>query len=294
MSCPSFAVDDTLGALLIGTLVSYALFGVTTTQVYVYYGRSPKDSLWIKSLVAGVWCGECAHAVCIAISIYTMVITNFGHAEHIGQLPNSLLASTLIASVVLFCVQVFFAYRIYALSKNLWIPCICWALSLSRLVPPNVVVFLFGRSEPFPKVIRKWAWLFDSIWAASAVNDMLIAGTLVFLLYSRRSIGLKRTTAVVDKLIAWTIETGVVTSIASIVMLGVFVSMPDNLVWMAWFVVVPRLFSNSLLASLNSRGTLRFEDDAHSIQVISTLPRPTNPTGILVEMNKVTITTCDD
>ncbi|KAJ6518232.1 hypothetical protein C8R47DRAFT_1232365 [Mycena vitilis] len=291
MSCPTFVVDNTLGALLVGTLVSYALFGVTTMQVYVYYGRFPKDSRAMKSLVGGVWLGEFAHAICIAMSVYGMVITNFGHPEHLTQLPNSLLASTLIGSVVSFCVQIFFAFRIYALARSLWIPCICWALSLFRVVPPNVVVFAFGRSGSFTDFLEKWGPLFDSIWVGSALNDMIIAGTLVFLLYRRRTIGLKQTTAVVDKLIAWTIETGVVTSIASIIMLAVTIA----IIWMAWFVVVPRLFANSLLASLNSRGSLRFENEVHSVPVVSTIPRPMlNPGNISIEMNKVTMTTYDD
>ena len=41
----------TLGALQIGVLVSYLLFGVTTTQTYIYYGRFPDDSRGLKFLV---------------------------------------------------------------------------------------------------------------------------------------------------------------------------------------------------------------------------------------------------
>jgi hypothetical protein len=41
------------GAYQIGVLVSYALFGVTTTQTYIYYSRFPDDSLKLKTLVCG-------------------------------------------------------------------------------------------------------------------------------------------------------------------------------------------------------------------------------------------------
>jgi hypothetical protein len=43
-----------------------------------------------------------AHTICIAISLYTMVITNYGHPERLLVLPNSLLASTFIGSLVSF------------------------------------------------------------------------------------------------------------------------------------------------------------------------------------------------
>jgi hypothetical protein len=39
------------GAYQIGVLVSYMLFGVTTAQTYIYYGRFPDDSPKFKALV---------------------------------------------------------------------------------------------------------------------------------------------------------------------------------------------------------------------------------------------------
>ncbi|KAJ7660294.1 hypothetical protein DFH06DRAFT_1194197 [Mycena polygramma] len=263
MPTPVVNADTTIGALLVGTLVSYALFGVATTQAYIYYGRFRDDLLRLKLLVAGVWCGECAHTICIGMSIYDMLIADSGPPGDPVRLPPSLLASTLIGSLVSFVVQAFFALRIYVLTRPsaswLWtcIPILCLVLSFARLLPPNIVLFAFGIREPVPRFLARWGWLFDTLWAVSAANDLITAGTLVVLLWMRRDDGVAGTIAVVDKLIAWTIETGVVTSIASIIMMSVFVSMPFNFVWLAWFVVIPRLFSNSLFASLNSRAALR-------------------------------------
>lgn len=47
----SFNVHTTLGALLIGLFISCCLFGVSTTQTYMYYTRFPKDSIWLKIMV---------------------------------------------------------------------------------------------------------------------------------------------------------------------------------------------------------------------------------------------------
>jgi hypothetical protein len=52
MTGPCHALDDFFaGALQIGTLISYALFGVTTMQLYIYYSRFPDDSRVLKVLV---------------------------------------------------------------------------------------------------------------------------------------------------------------------------------------------------------------------------------------------------
>lgn len=68
----------------------------------------------------------------------------------------------------------------------------CWALSLFRIIPSNVTVFAYGIREPLPDFVAKWSWMFNATWAASAANDLLIAGTLVFLLYRQRSRAIKR------------------------------------------------------------------------------------------------------
>ncbi|KAJ7797013.1 hypothetical protein B0H14DRAFT_3549330 [Mycena olivaceomarginata] len=173
MSCPS-KLDDTLGVLLVGTLVSYVLFGALTLQVHVYCGRFPQDSIKMKAMVGAVWCGEVEHAISLGMAVYTNLITYFGHPER--HPPNSLLATILLGGLVSFSVQIFFAFRIYALSRSFWIPCICWALSC----PPNVIIFAFIARETGFELVQSWAPLFIAIWAASAANDLLIAGTLVF------------------------------------------------------------------------------------------------------------------
>ncbi|KAJ7659094.1 hypothetical protein DFH06DRAFT_1089891 [Mycena polygramma] len=303
MSCPNFEVDTTFGAFLIGTLVSYALFGVVTVQVYIYYDRFPQDSRTMKAMVAALWCGELAHTVSIASALYTMIITNFGHPEHLIVLPTSLPVAAFVGSLVAFGVQSFFAFRIYRLSRSLWIPCLCWALSLFRLVPSNVILFAFGVTDPAAEIISRWGSLFDALWAASAVNDIIIAVSLVYSLYHHRSSASERTAAIVDKLIAWTIETGLVTSVASIVLMSVFITMPTNFVWLSIFVIIPRLFSNSFLASLNSRAALRTVNSGarvshttRSTPAITSLPRSgsSNPVNLSIEMNKVTMTTYDE
>ncbi|KAJ7125284.1 hypothetical protein C8R44DRAFT_852086 [Mycena epipterygia] len=44
-------------------------------------------------------------------------------------------------------------------------------------------------------------------------------------------------------------------------MLTCFITMPDNQIWVAWYIITTRLFSNALFASLNSRAVLRAIND---------------------------------
>ncbi|KAJ7303011.1 hypothetical protein DFH08DRAFT_58725 [Mycena albidolilacea] len=154
------------------------------------------------------------------------------------------------------CAQGFFSFRIYRLSKRIYIPLLTWSLSFLFL-GGTAVVFVQGlQALPFAAFEKQWGWLLNSIWAVAAANDLIIALALVFWLAQGRDES-DRITPVVDKLIAWTIETGVLTSAAAILNLVCFVTMKNNYIWIAWYFVTARLYSNSFLASLNSRVVLR-------------------------------------
>lgn len=253
----------TLGAFEVGVLISYVLFGVTTLQTYIYFTRFADDRRALKYLVAVVWVLELAHTVCVGQALYAMTVTYYGHPDHLVRAPASLAVAMILASFVAPCVQSFFAHRIYRLSSGRYrwpIPVLCWVLSFVRLGATVATSVEAYESASIADFEESWAGLVLSVWVVGAVNDVLIAGTLVWLFARRRSEELpKRTRSLrmVDKLIVWTLETGVMTSIAAVLTMICFLTLKTNYVWLAWCVVTMRLFSNALLASLNSRVTLR-------------------------------------
>ncbi|KAJ7065449.1 hypothetical protein C8F01DRAFT_1125650 [Mycena amicta] len=258
----SFVPNSTLGALLVGVLVSTMLFGLLSHQVYIYVSRFPNDAVKVKGLVAVVWLCELAHVICISHTLYILTISDYGRPERIHSLPLSIDASTVFNAIVAVCVQGFFSYRIYRLSKGLLIPFLSWTLSFLFLVATLTVFGICLTLVPFATFEQRWGWLLDTMWSLAAANDLLIAVTLAVHFWAwRREEPSHQTIALVDKLIAWTIETGIVTSAAAILNLICFIVMKTNFIWIAWYVITARLYSNSFLASLNSRETLRMMTD---------------------------------
>ncbi|KAF7377850.1 hypothetical protein MSAN_00208500 [Mycena sanguinolenta] len=118
---------NTLGALEIGVLVSYMLFGVTTTQTYIYYHRFPDDPLKLKALVAFVLVCESGHAICMGNVLYTYTIIDYGHAERLAYaVPKSLLGGGFVSAVISTSVQGFFTLRMHVLTKK---PYLCLIIS---------------------------------------------------------------------------------------------------------------------------------------------------------------------
>ncbi|KAJ6469352.1 hypothetical protein C8R45DRAFT_1016757 [Mycena sanguinolenta] len=254
----AFDADATIGAFQIGVLVSYMLFGVTTMQAYIYFGRFPNDNPKFKALVAFVWICEVGHAVCIGHTLYIFTVKDFAQPLLLfGPVPKSFETSVLLSGAVGTCVQGFFGFRIYTLCRKLYIPILIWLMGFSCLLGCFIIFVVGLKMTSLEGYIAQWGWLATSIWSVSTANDLTITATVVFLLYQQRSKVQKRTAALVDKIILWTLETGFLTSVTGVMALVFFVRMKENFIWVAFFAVTARLFANSLLASLNSRTTLR-------------------------------------
>ncbi|KAJ7814367.1 hypothetical protein B0H13DRAFT_2464854 [Mycena leptocephala] len=209
----SFNLNVTLGAYQIGILLSYVLFGVTTTQMYIYYTRFPNDPLKLKSLVAFVWACEFAHALCIGHNLYVWTISSYGHPERVlGRAPDSFGVSIFLSGVIAVCVPAFFSFRIYTLSKQLYIPVLTWTMVFLRLLGTTVLFVATFQMKSLLASIAQWEWLTTATLSVGMANDLTIAASLVLILHKQRHNGLKRTAVLVDKLILWTLETGMLTS----------------------------------------------------------------------------------
>ncbi|KAJ7863736.1 hypothetical protein B0H14DRAFT_460546 [Mycena olivaceomarginata] len=295
----SFNPHTTIGAFLIGVLVSYVLVGVATTQTYIYYGRFPDDSPRLKALVAFVWVCEIIHGLCLGHGLYVYTIIDYWHPDRIfgGPSPRSIDTAVFFCGLISACVQAFFGFRIYAFSRKLYIPILIWTMASLRLLA-GFGSFISGLlMASLADHNRHWLWLSEFAWSISTATDLTIAGTLVFHLHQQRKKVNKscRSAALVDKVILWTIETGALTSLTSIVALTCFVTMRHNLIFLAFFALEAQIFSNSLLASLNSRGTLREINQREVSLKFSLPPMSTTPaiSSLAPRTTGLTDITCD-
>ncbi|KAF7336206.1 hypothetical protein MVEN_02168400 [Mycena venus] len=259
----SFDANGTIGAYQIGVLISYMLLGVTTTQTYIYYSRFPEDPAILKALVAFVWVCEVTHAICVAHALYQFTILDFGHPERLfSRLPVSLDTAIFFSALIEQSVLGFFSFRIYTLSKKLYVPILIMFITSIRLLGSMVTFVVTLRLPSLQSYTAHWGWLSIAQWSSGVANDVLTTVALVVLLYNQRT-GLTwhvtSTVALVDKIIVWTIETGMLTSATAIFMI-IFASalprachiqlfdavafqylmMKERMIWLGAFVVSSR------------------------------------------------------
>jgi len=235
------------------------LFGVTTTQMYIYYSRFPDDSRGIKTLTAFVWLCEVVNTICLGVLLYTFTVSDYSHPELIigSAVPVSLSIATLFSGFIAASVHGFFSFRIYTLNHSVLVPGLIWVVAFVLLLGRLTVVITSLRATSLGVYLAQYEWLLTTNWSVSVASDFVLTTTLVVVLLGRRSHAHKQTAALVDKLVAWTIETGMLTSVSSIIMLVLFITQKSTFLWIAAYAINTRLFSNTLMASLNSRVKLR-------------------------------------
>ncbi|KAH9481048.1 hypothetical protein JR316_0005567 [Psilocybe cubensis] len=82
--------------------------------------------------------------------------------------------------------------------------------------------------------------------------DVTIAATLSYFLHSSRT-GIKQTDKLINRLMKYTINNGVLTTVFDIITLTLVITRPRDLIFLAFSQVLASLYSNSFLATLNSR-----------------------------------------
>ncbi|KAJ7171067.1 hypothetical protein C8R46DRAFT_1349176 [Mycena filopes] len=216
MSSPGFNAVSTIGALQIGVFFAVCLFGAVTVQVALYHTRFPSDPYVIKALVMLVWCLDFGHTFAICHGIYIITVVQYGHPELLEFVPNSLNAAILFSGLIGPLQQTWFAYRLYKFSQSRYLPIFCVLLSTSRA------------------------------GGGLALGAIALTRMPVLLFVEKMN-------RLVNRLMQLSIETGLITSLGATSLLVCFITMPDNFYWIAISFVLSKLFSNSLMFSLNTR-----------------------------------------
>ncbi|KAJ8072614.1 hypothetical protein PM082_016173 [Marasmius tenuissimus] len=260
-SLPHNLLHSTLGALEVGGMVASLLTGIVTIQVYYYYSKFPNDHIALKTMVAFVWVAELGHSICISHTVYIMTIVSRSDIRVLDLPPKTLSTALFFTALATPLIQSFFGWRIKELapSRGGWtITLICWALALTRIIV-LLLAFVGGiKMTSLQQYLKDWKWSVQTSLVISAATDVLIALSLIWVLTRRRGETVSKSTiAMIDTLILWTLETGLLTCMGGLLMLVLFMVMPGNFIWLAVFTFLTKLYSNSFMAVLNGRDALR-------------------------------------
>jgi len=255
MSAPHLVLGNTFGAAFVGVVVAALLYGVSCVQAWYYYTHQ-KDTWPIKILVGAVMVFDTIHQILISHAVYTYVIANYDDHAQLGNLVWSLVVEVLFNGFTAVLVQGFLTMRVWRLSnRNIWFTGVVTALVAGEFG----CILAFGAMAVGFRTfleLQRLKYLSISVNALAAAGDVLIAAILCTLLHRSRT-GFHRSDTMINKLILFAVNTGFLTSLCAVASLISILVAGNTFLYIAFFFCIGRLYSNSLLATLNAREMIR-------------------------------------
>ncbi|KAG2149043.1 uncharacterized protein EDB93DRAFT_355928 [Suillus bovinus] len=220
--------NESFASLMTGLGISSIVFLIFTAQVWIYFRRhtiQSRENWQSKLLVAIIWLMQAAQMALTSriVSVHTADFEDF--PQFIGRMSTEWAIYTGICTLTTSLVHCVFICRVCSLEKSL-----CGRRRMT------FVLIAFCAMEQVFGCLKTIFILFKlnnhtyytmALWAppisigCSAIGDILIAGTLVYILHSNKT-ELPRTNRMITKLIIFCSQTGLITTVAAFITLGIW------------------------------------------------------------------------
>ncbi|KAF8879136.1 hypothetical protein BD779DRAFT_1163234 [Infundibulicybe gibba] len=249
------SLDSTMGAMLIGVIASAVLYGVSCVQTFYYFTYYPNDRWYIKTIVPIILFFDTVHLCLVSHTMYHYLVSNYDQPASLEIIVWSIVLESLFTGATAVLVQGFYAMRVWRMSHgSRFLTGLIIVLVLSNAGCSIAWVTLALGCQTFTKLLVI-SPLTITINAFTVVIDVLIAGTLCVLLYRART-GFKKSDSIINRLMIFVVNTGVLTSCCAIASLFSLLLSPNTLIYATFYFCIGRLYTNSLLATLNARKTM--------------------------------------
>lgn len=245
--------DTTYGPMLIGFTFSTILLGLLFAQVNHYRrsARRGKDPLWLRIFVYGILLANVVNTAILEVFLYDAVIIHFGDLRYLVKPSWTYSASPTMTGFIAAAIQLFYSWRIFKLTRSYVVSALLVATITAGLVGAlgntyySQIYSIYGELYKF----QAWAvlWL-----VAECVADVAITAALVVSLRCK-STGMKCTDQIISRILKLAVPTGAVTALFALTTTILLLTGQGPGYDNALNFVVPKLYSISLMSSLNSR-----------------------------------------
>ncbi|PBK84785.1 hypothetical protein ARMGADRAFT_1088231 [Armillaria gallica] len=221
----------------------------------LYYLAFPNDRRFTKYLVYGIYIIEFVQTMLIAHDVFATFGYGFGDVGVLNKTNFNWLTVPIMSAVAACVGQVFYAYRIFILSKSRIIPIFITCVSLISSVAAMILGIYSFLGDSGAKMNKWHEYFIVGIWCrASTLCDILIA---ICMTYYASSFSPAHhyycTRMLVTKLIRLIIEMGSVTAVVSLLTFILVIVLPYQIYYITPGLLVPKLYANTVYMVLNSR-----------------------------------------
>ncbi|KAF9011637.1 hypothetical protein BDZ89DRAFT_486677 [Hymenopellis radicata] len=251
-------MDNTFGLLFDVAILSAILYGAACLQAWFYLRRYwKKDAWYITTIVSAVMILDTVQLGIFYASVYTYLVTNHGNSAFLAVLVPDLIIELFFSAFIALFVQLFYAYRIWKLSQSILAAVPVVLLSISAFVVLTLYSVGGMRTSQIAHLIEL-ANLSTACMSLAAATDVAIS-IIMMLILQRSKTGFRRSTDIMNRLIIFTFTTGIPTSVTALLVVVMVNAEPNTFLYIFFYLLVSRFYTNSLLVMLNSREYIRGE-----------------------------------
>ncbi|KAL5498054.1 hypothetical protein ACEPAH_2985 [Sanghuangporus vaninii] len=253
-----FSLENELVVFFLAGTFSTCLWGMGCIQLYYYYENSSidEDKRWIKPYTLIIWILDTIHQGFLIKSNYKFFVTDYGNVLNGVHIDRTIIYIGMGSAVIDTTVQCVFVVRVWRLSNKNCI--LTGALIIAVIGQIGITLAYAGQAVGLTSVTQ----LLTTVSTERAMNvtwvitDTFIATVMVNIL-RKRGVGMKRTDSILHRLILYSIGTGLVTGVIGVAAFIGSELLPNSMVYIFPDLLLPKLYLNCLLASLNARVGLR-------------------------------------
>ncbi|KAG1739917.1 uncharacterized protein EDB91DRAFT_1134474 [Suillus paluster] len=250
--------SGSMASLMTGLGISSIVFFILTAQVWIYFRQHPirsRENRQSKILVAFIWLIQAAQMGITSriSSFHTMEFEDF--PRFIGHFSIEWALYSGIRSLTTSLVHGVFIYRVVRLEKSLCgkrkMSCVLIALCVAeQAFGLLTAICIFKLSNHTYYTVIPWSTLVTL--GCSAICDILIASTLSYILHRNRTTS-PRTNQVITKLIIFCLQTGLITTVAASIAIGIWVACRLEINHLYMCFPMGGLYATCLLANFIAR-----------------------------------------
>ncbi|KAM5540054.1 hypothetical protein V8D89_006194 [Ganoderma adspersum] len=278
-------IKEAFGCILVGTIIATCVYGISILQAYIYFRKSGPQSTRMKSFVAFLFVLDTVSIALTVEFLFELVISDFGAPlSKFFKFPHTTGPAYAITVMMGTLTQCFFARRLWELSKrNIALVASIVVLAILSFGPgigmfwsllqvtvlynplfPALIsaisVNLYTKSD-IPSLSSNETRILSGLASRlSVVCDIVIVAALRHCLDSKRT-GFKRTDLIIDRLIIYAVNRGILTALCQAGHMITTVALPRHFYGLAFGILEGKLYCNTLLATLNAQRSLREDGD---------------------------------
>ncbi|PBK71557.1 hypothetical protein ARMSODRAFT_933237 [Armillaria solidipes] len=257
----------TLGPWLVGLCLDLLLQGVLTSQFSNYYlWYSSTDGYRFTVSVGVLAVITTLKSIQCFVIVWVQQIVYFNDFDSAADMRNNAWyerCNTLFVALIALYVQLYFCYRLYAISKLWWIVAPILFLYLFAVGSVAAAIHYISNSQESNNLAP---WL-SAHYAIVFAGDVLLAGaTAYFLLKTKKNV-LPQTVGMINALVRLTFQTAAPAAVCALInLIFIYLQNPNIRGFSSVFIqALPKLYAISMMWTLNARRRIRVANGSSSL-----------------------------